>query len=180
MKTTDSCRNLSFSGGRCGIRTHVPAKANGFQDRLVMTTSITFRLCLTQNEFNKQYLIMRLRLVMSCCGARKDHRIRRCSVFSTAATPFCSLDLPQAALANVPTSITFRLCLTQNEFNKQYLIMRLRLVMSCCGARKDHRIRRCSVFSTAATPFCSLDLPQAALANVPTSITFRMHRITVR
>ena len=31
-------------------------------------------------------------------------------------------------------------------------------------------------YSTAATPFCSLHLPQAALANVPTSITFRMHQ----
>ena len=29
-----------FFGGEGGIRTHVPVKANGFQDRLVMTTSI--------------------------------------------------------------------------------------------------------------------------------------------
>ena len=38
-----------------------------------------------------------------------------CSLFAhqilTAATPFCSLHLPQAALANVPTSIRLRICL---------------------------------------------------------------------
>ena len=32
-----------FGGGGCEIRTHAPVKANGFQDRLVMTTSITLR-----------------------------------------------------------------------------------------------------------------------------------------
>ena len=34
---------LQGSGGGCEIRTHAPVKANGFQDRLVMTTSITLR-----------------------------------------------------------------------------------------------------------------------------------------
>ena len=63
-----------------------------------------------KDEINNQYSVVRLRLVMSCCGARKVHRIRRCSIFSTAATPYCSLHLPPAALANVPTSITFRVC----------------------------------------------------------------------
>ena len=33
-----------LSGGGCEIRTHAPVKANGFQDRLVMTTSITLRV----------------------------------------------------------------------------------------------------------------------------------------
>ena len=33
-----------FSGGAAGIRTLVPVKANGFQDRLVMTTSIHLRV----------------------------------------------------------------------------------------------------------------------------------------
>ena len=32
--------NIKKIGGEGGIRTHVPVKANGFQDRLVMTTSI--------------------------------------------------------------------------------------------------------------------------------------------
>ena len=32
-----------FFGGGCGIRTHVGLPPNGFQDRLVMTTSITLR-----------------------------------------------------------------------------------------------------------------------------------------
>ncbi len=31
--------------GEDGIRTHVPVKANGFQDRLVMTTSIPLQVC---------------------------------------------------------------------------------------------------------------------------------------
>ena len=33
-----------LNGGGCEIRTHAPVKANGFQDRLVMTTSITLRV----------------------------------------------------------------------------------------------------------------------------------------
>ena len=36
-----------------------------------------------------------------CCGARKN--LRTSLILSTAATPFCSLYLPPAALANVPT-----------------------------------------------------------------------------
>ena len=36
--------SLPFDGGRCGIRTHVSVRTNGFQDRLVMTASITFRI----------------------------------------------------------------------------------------------------------------------------------------
>ena len=32
-----------FCYGGCGIRTHAPLPANGFQDRLVMTASITLR-----------------------------------------------------------------------------------------------------------------------------------------
>ena len=35
--------SLSLKDGEDGIRTHVPVKANGFQDRLVMTTSIPLR-----------------------------------------------------------------------------------------------------------------------------------------
>ena len=31
-------------GGGCGIRTHVGVNPNGFQDRLVMTASITLRI----------------------------------------------------------------------------------------------------------------------------------------
>ena len=33
-----------YFGGGCGIRTHVRLLSNGFQDRLVMTTSITLRV----------------------------------------------------------------------------------------------------------------------------------------
>ncbi len=36
-------RDLRF-GGAGGIRTHVPLRTNGFQDRLVMTTSIQLRV----------------------------------------------------------------------------------------------------------------------------------------
>ena len=38
-------------GGGCEIRTHAPVKANGFQDRLVMTTSITLRVRLFSFRF---------------------------------------------------------------------------------------------------------------------------------
>ena len=36
-----------FSGGGSGIRTHAPFRTNGFQDRLVMTTSISLRVLLS-------------------------------------------------------------------------------------------------------------------------------------
>ena len=42
-KHTDWCA-FCF-GGRRGIRTHVGVNPNGFQDRLVMTASIAFRIC---------------------------------------------------------------------------------------------------------------------------------------
>ena len=35
----------SINGGTGGIRTHAPFRTNGFQDRLVMTTSISLRMC---------------------------------------------------------------------------------------------------------------------------------------
>ena len=34
-------REISVSNGESGIRTHAPLRTNGFQDRLVMTTSIS-------------------------------------------------------------------------------------------------------------------------------------------
>ena len=36
------------SGGAGGIRTHVPLRTNGFQDRLVMTTSIQLHVSFIQ------------------------------------------------------------------------------------------------------------------------------------
>ena len=39
---------LPFSG-EGGIRTHAPFRTNGFQDRLVMTTSIPLHICAADN-----------------------------------------------------------------------------------------------------------------------------------
>ena len=47
------CRLLI--GGAAGIRTLVPVKANGFQDRLVMTTSIQLRVPLVFTERQSVY-----------------------------------------------------------------------------------------------------------------------------
>ena len=53
--------------GESGIRTHAPFRTNGFQDRLVMTTSIPLRLVLMyitirepicQELFLKSYLFL--------------------------------------------------------------------------------------------------------------------------
>ena len=44
------------------------------------------------------------RPVMCCCGAQ-NLLLAKARQILTAATPYCSLCLPQAALANVPTSI---------------------------------------------------------------------------
>ena len=51
----------------------------------------------------------RVGAVMSCCGIRNF--FARCSLLkiSTAATPFCSLHPPPAAVANVPTPISLRI-----------------------------------------------------------------------
>ena len=45
----------SVVGGGCGIRTHVTLLSNGFQDRLVMTASITLRVLLNCRTFSCFY-----------------------------------------------------------------------------------------------------------------------------
>ena len=48
------------SNGEGGIRTHAPLRTNGFQDRLVMTTSIplrALRLFSDKDYFSKSFLI---------------------------------------------------------------------------------------------------------------------------
>ena len=49
-----------------------------------------------------------------------------------------------------------------------------RPVMSCCGAQ-NLLLAFARKILTAATPFCSLNLPPAALANVPTSISLQVY-----
>ena len=39
--------------GESGIRTHAPFRTNGFQDRLVMTTSIPLRICFARISAKK-------------------------------------------------------------------------------------------------------------------------------
>ena len=43
-------------GGECGIRTHVGVSPNGFQDRLVMTASITLRIFNLMKNFFRALL----------------------------------------------------------------------------------------------------------------------------
>ena len=51
---SNSFQTVFPPSGEDGIRTHVPLRPNGFQDRLVMTTSIPLRMlfsrCLTQRK----------------------------------------------------------------------------------------------------------------------------------
>ena len=64
-----------------------------------MTTSISLRIKFQKDSCRKLgYVLLRCPKFF----ARIAHKI------STAATPFCSLYLPPAALANVPTSISLR------------------------------------------------------------------------
>ncbi len=45
---------MLFPNGEDGIRTHVPLRTNGFQDRLVMTTSIPLHnFCFVPNQNKK-------------------------------------------------------------------------------------------------------------------------------
>ena len=41
--------------GESGIRTHAPLRTNGFQDRLVMTTSISLQFCFALFDQRKNY-----------------------------------------------------------------------------------------------------------------------------
>ncbi len=52
--------HCSINGGTGGIRTHAPFRTNGFQDRLVMTASIPFRVLP-----DKQDLLYSIRRLMS-------------------------------------------------------------------------------------------------------------------
>ena len=91
-------------GGEGGIRTHVPVKANAFRVRPVMSTSIRLRIYKTQNSL---FFITLSDGAAPLCpvAVPKKFIAKYCLNFLTAATPYCSLHLPQAALANVPTSI---------------------------------------------------------------------------
>ena len=91
-------------GGDGGIRTHVPVKANAFRVRPVMTTSIRLRIYKTQKSL---FVITLSDGAAPLCpvAVPKKFIAKNCLNFLTAATPYCSLHLPQAALANVPTSI---------------------------------------------------------------------------
>ena len=44
---------FSIKNGEGGIRTHAPFRTNGFQDRLVMTTSIPLRICFARISAKK-------------------------------------------------------------------------------------------------------------------------------
>ena len=50
--------------GESGIRTHAPLRTNGFQDRLVMTTSISLQ----------QHFLNQWNCVCSCHDALSHHR----------------------------------------------------------------------------------------------------------
>ncbi len=96
-------RWFSF-GGDGGIRTHVPVKANAFRVRPVMTSSIRlhiyliYKLLETENIRKRGAPLCPVAVPKICYGLERRQIL-------TAATPYCSLHLPQAALANVPTSI---------------------------------------------------------------------------
>ena len=117
-QTAPAKADAVYFGGGCGIRTHVGLLPNGFQDRLVMTASITLRMYI-KTRLSLTFLIQfsRLRLVMPCCGTRNfsfaiAHKI------STDATPSASLALPPAALGNVPASIILRVFPSRLSYHK--------------------------------------------------------------
>ena len=95
---------------------------------------------------------------------------------STSGTPFCSLFPPQAAVANVPTSIPLHILLILVLCRFGSFVQPGRPVMSCPGARNFLPRSRGLQISTSGTPFCSLFPPQAAVANVPTSIPLHIPR----
>ena len=78
-------------------------RPNGFRDRPVMTASIPLHICETPGRGDRLLIDGAAPLcpvavpeILCSLAARR---------ISTAATPYCSLYPPQAALANVPASI---------------------------------------------------------------------------
>mgnify|MGYP000488773290 CR=1 FL=1 len=47
---------LNLTSGESGIRTHAPLRTNGFQDRLVMTTSISLQTCFSILQDEKHFV----------------------------------------------------------------------------------------------------------------------------
>ncbi len=131
-KTSTPKRRCSFFGAAGGIRTHVPVRANGFRDRPVMTASIPLRIILIMLPGDNSRNITAAPLcpvavpeIFNSQNARK---------ISTAATPYCSLNPPQAALANVPASILMRIYLILFSGDRAlYIIVSGR---RCRGGRK--------------------------------------------
>ena len=84
-------------------------RANGFQDRLVMTTSICLRILMYEIVLSfinskrrpPRYVLLRYPKFLRSANASLK--------ISTAATPYASLTHPPGALGDVPTSICLRI-----------------------------------------------------------------------
>ena len=50
--------NIHYCNGEGGIRTHAPLRTNGFQDRLVMTTSIPLHICFYRTHLSSTKQIL--------------------------------------------------------------------------------------------------------------------------
>ena len=91
IKTQIVSLSAFLFGGGCGIRTHVRLPSNGFQDRLVMTASITLRVWMCTLFFKVllsfyhisiplsrlcayMYAGLCVRLSMMCYKIKKPHR----------------------------------------------------------------------------------------------------------
>ena len=92
-----SSHNLTEASGEDGIRTHVPVKANGFQDRLVMTASI---------PLHNVYLLSSTPSI----SRRNRHNIKTITACQLFFLNFANFYFnPQSAL-----SLLFTICLKRN------------------------------------------------------------------
>ena len=74
--------------GESGIRTHAPFRTNGFQDRLVMTASISLQTCLSilqdKKRFVKSFLfIFSCFFLFSCSSSAAQLYYHACQNMST-------------------------------------------------------------------------------------------------
>ena len=75
------------SGGAGGIRTHVPLRTNGFQDRLVMTSSIPLRMC-AANRFSSAASVI---LTKKICSVNNFFKIFFIFFFTLKNADFSAL-----------------------------------------------------------------------------------------
>ena len=167
-----SARNLVI-GGTGGIRTHAPFRTNGFQDRLVMTTSIPFRILP-----DKQDLLYRNFSCLSTafykkngCYSRSSHSFslkpgrakssptssgRLTSMPSVASSAYCSSSVMAGSLSLSPSALYCRPLVLKNRLSGRPLFS--------CHARSSCSVGLSCLISRSSNRHAALLQPRLRLS----------------